>query len=100
MSKNRFINFRSQILNRNRPEGLIPIFLLYSSFATNELLEYFPEACSLRGRTFCMFVRHIMVPLYAFLYGAYLTTINVSSSSERKKAVKYLSMIKCQQYKR
>jgi hypothetical protein len=28
MSKNRFINFRSQILNRNRPEILIQIFYL------------------------------------------------------------------------
>jgi hypothetical protein len=27
MSKNRFISFRSQILNRNRPEGLIRIYL-------------------------------------------------------------------------
>jgi hypothetical protein len=30
MSKNRFISFRSQILNRKRPEGLIRIYFTFT----------------------------------------------------------------------
>jgi hypothetical protein len=37
MSKNKFISFRSQILNRKRPEGLIRIYVTLLYFTLNEV---------------------------------------------------------------
>jgi hypothetical protein len=34
VQKNRFINFRSQVLNRKMPEGLMRIYLLISDYYT------------------------------------------------------------------